>query len=68
MYSLKNNESVRIRCSRDHDEKHAGDEWMIHGPCTYKHRVEDLMIEVLKAKVNVAGNALKLRALRPFKD
>jgi len=26
------------------------------------------MIEVLKAKVNVAGNALKLRALRPFKD
>jgi len=41
---------------------------MIHGPCTYKHRVEDDMIEVLNAKVNVAGNAIKLRALRPFKD
>ena len=41
---------------------------MIHGPCTYKHRVEDDMIEILTAKVNVAGNALKLRALRPFKN
>jgi hypothetical protein len=41
---------------------------MIHGPCTYKHRVEDDMIEILIAKVNVAGEALRLRALRPFTD
>ena len=62
MYCLTKNESYHIRCTRDFDKRRAGDEYMIHGPLTYRHRIEETIVRKCPAIINQSGHALRLRA------
>jgi len=64
------NSALKLRAVRDFTddtaERHAGDEWLFKGPGTYIPRVEVDVVEVVKAKVIMALQALRLRAKKQF--
>lgn len=67
------NAALRLRAIRDfEDEKHvkhvAGDEWLFEGPGTYYPRVEVQVVEITRAIVIKANQALKLRARKACVD
>jgi major vault protein len=60
--------AIKLRAIRDFDEYTAGEEWLFHGPGTYVPRVEVQVVEVVRASLIKANEALKLRAKKEFKD
>jgi major vault protein len=67
------NTALRLKAIRDFtDEKgvthKAGDEWLFPGPDTYVPRIEVTVLEVIKAVILKAGQALKLRARKNTLD
>jgi len=50
------------------EQRSAGDEWLIRGPCTYYPRVEYKEIKNLRSIVVRPNEALKVRARRNFTD
>lgn len=65
-------QALHVRCLRDFKDgdvvRQAGDEWLIRGPCTYKPRVEELIVEVVHATVIRPGEAIQLRAKKQTVD
>eukprot|EP01108_Squamamoeba_japonica_P008289 TRINITY_DN72_c0_g1_i3.p1 TRINITY_DN72_c0_g1~~TRINITY_DN72_c0_g1_i3.p1 ORF type:complete len:343 (+),score=148.14 TRINITY_DN72_c0_g1_i3:171-1199(+) len=73
------NQALRLRCIRDFvdsvtkvdgkDAKRvAGDEWLFEGPATYLPRVEVQVVEIIRAVILKANQALKLRARKLMVD
>lgn len=67
------NAALRLRAIRDFEDekkvKHvAGDEWLFEGPGTYYPRVEVQVVEITRALVIKANQALKLRARKACVD
>jgi major vault protein len=64
------NTALRLRATRDAKidgvERYAGDEWLFRGPGTYTPRVEVQVVEIVKATILKALQALKLRAKKEF--
>jgi major vault protein len=65
------NTALKLRAIRDvKDEsgvaRMAGDEWLFRGPGTYIPRVEVSVVEIVKAKVIMPLQALRLRAKKQF--
>lgn len=67
--------AIKLRAIRDFEGHTAGDEWLFHGPGTYYPRVEVQVIEVVRASIIKANEALRLRAKKevcvlcePFSD
>ena len=64
--------ALQVRCVRDFkdgkESRKAGDEWLIRGPCTYKPRVEELLVENVEACVIKPGQALQLKAKKQCVD
>ena len=68
--------AMRLRALRDFDDNRlgenirrlAGDEYLFEGPTTYLPRIEEKMLDIVKAEVIKPGSALKLRARKDFID
>lgn len=68
--------ALRLRSLRDFDDSRfgetikrlAGDEFLIEGPATYLPKIEESILEVVKAEVIKPGSALRLRARKDFVD
>lgn len=66
------NTAIRIRAVRDFDDagtkKIAGDEWLFEGPGTYIPKVEEEVVETVRATIIRPNQALKLRARMEMND
>ena len=68
--------ALRLRCLRDFEDSRfgetikrlAGDEFLIEGPITYVPRIEENILEIVKAEVIKPGSALRLRARKDCLD
>lgn len=65
------NTALKLRAVRDLKDENgvdrvAGDEWLFKGPGTYIPRVEVQVVEIVRAKVVMALQALRLRAKKQF--
>eukprot|EP01091_Cochliopodium_minus_P020282 TRINITY_DN881_c0_g1_i1.p1 TRINITY_DN881_c0_g1~~TRINITY_DN881_c0_g1_i1.p1 ORF type:complete len:855 (+),score=268.36 TRINITY_DN881_c0_g1_i1:57-2621(+) len=68
--------ALRLRSLRDFDDSRfgesvkrlAGDEFLIEGPATYLPKIEESILEIVKAEIIKPGNALRLRARKDFTD
>jgi len=58
--------ALKLKALRDFGDKTAGDEWLFTGPGTYKPQIEVAIVEVVKATIIKANEALKLRAKKEF--
>ena len=67
------NEALKLRATREHVDasgttRHAGDEWLHRGPCSYIPRVECEILEIVKPITIKANSALRIRAKRETTD
>lgn len=58
--------ALLLRAVIDFDNRQAGDEWLFRGPGTYRPRIEVEVKEIVRATVNSAHQALRIRAKRDF--
>ena len=70
---VKENEALRITAVRNFKNKAgkdvvAGDEWLFEGPATYYPRIEERIVDTVKAVIIGKGQALRLRAREQTTD
>lgn len=69
---VKPDSALRLKAIRDFKDgeydRVSGDEWLFEGPGTYIPRVEEIIVEVIQAKLVNYNQALRLRARRETKD
>jgi len=70
---VKENEALRITAVRNFKNKAgkdvvAGDEWLFEGPATYYPRVEERIVDTVRAVIIGKGQALRLRAREQTTD
>jgi major vault protein len=53
---------------RDKVNRNAGDQWLVRGPITYYPRVEERIVQLVKAEIIAPNSALKLSAIQDTKD
>lgn len=65
-------QALQLRCIRDFKDgevaRKAGDEWLLRGPCTYRPRIEELVVESVQATVIKPGEALQIKAKKQCVD
>lgn len=67
------NTALKLRALRDckdetSQERQAGDEWLFKGPGTYVPRIEQQVVEIVRATLIGPNQALRLRAKKEFAD
>jgi len=66
------NEALKLRANRYYEDseakRHAGDEWLHRGPCSYVPRIECEILEIVKPITIKSNVALRIRAKRETVD
>lgn len=71
---LNSNQAIKLRAVRRFEDvankktREVGDEWIFYGPCLYTPSIEVIEVEEINACLVKFDKALKLIALRDFKD
>lgn len=71
---LNSNQAIKLRAVRRFEDvqnkktREVGDEWIFYGPCLYTPSIEVIEVEEINACLVRFDKALKLTALRDFRD